>query len=168
MMKRLIFTMLAAVCITSAAAQHISFMGIELGNKVSKFGKELKSKGFIRSFSHKIGDVYNNGTFAGYQAEVLLYRLQPTKKVRSAAAKILGDYDVAAAVNIMGDLQQKIIAKYPGATINDISNGGVLPHHSILIHNTYDERINLLIDEEGKVNVVYVGDLTKRDPQDDL
>jgi hypothetical protein len=152
----------------TAEAQHLNFMGVELGNKVSKFDKELTKRGFMRSFSHKIGDVYKNGTFAGYQAELLLYRLQPSKRIQSAAAKIMGNYDQNEAVRILNDLSSKIIAKYPGATVADISEGSVLPHLSLLIHNEYDERINLLIDENGKVNVVYVGDLTKRDPKDDI
>ncbi len=167
-MRRLIFTILSMFCMACCYGQHLSFMGVELGNKVSKFDKELKDKGFMRSFSHKIGDVYKNGSFAGYPAEVLLYRQQPSKKVRSAVAKIVGDYDLPSAVNIMGDLQQKILEKYPGSTLTNTSAGEVLPHHTILLHNTYDESIKLLIDEEGKVNVIYVGDLTKRDPRDDI
>ena len=167
-MRRLIITIVCMLCMACCYGQHLSFMGVELGNKVSRFDKELKEKGFMRAFSHKIGDVYKNGSFAGYPAEVLLYMQQPSKKVKSAVAKIVGDYDLPQAVNIMGDLQQKILVKYPEATLTDTSAGGVLPHHTILLHNTYDESIKLLIDEDGKVNVIYVGDLTKRDPQDDI
>lgn len=167
-MRRLIFALLSMFCMACCYGQHLSFMGVELGSKVSKFDKVLKEKGFMRAFSHKIGDVYKHGSFAGYQAEVLLYRQQPSKKVRSAVAKIVGDYELSSAVSIMGDLQQKILGKYPLASLTDTSAGGILPHHTILIHNSYDESIKLLIDEDGKVNVIYTGDLTKRDPQDDL
>ena len=167
-MRRLIFMLLTIFSIMTAEAQHLSFMGVELGNKVSKFNKELNKKGYMRKFSHDIGDIFVNGTFAGYKADVMLYRQQPTKKVRSAVATIIEEYDNVRATEILNDIKGKILNKYPGATVSDISNGGPLPHLSINIHNEYDEYINLLIDEKGKVNVVYVGDLTKRDPNDDI
>ena len=160
--------LLTIFSIMTAEAQHLSFMGVELGNKVSKFNKELNKKGYMRKFSHDIGDIFVNGTFAGYKADVMLYRQQPTKKVRSAVATIIEEYDNVRATEILNDIKGKILNKYPGATVSDISNGGPLPHLSINIHNEYDEYINLLIDEKGKVNVVYVGDLTKRDPNDDI
>ena len=159
-MRRLIFLLLTIFSIMTAEAQHLSFMGVELGNKVSKFNKELNKKGYMRRFSHDIGDIFVNGTFAGYKADVMLYRQQPSKKVRSAVATIIDEYDSARAVEILN--------KYPGATVSDISNGGPLPHISIAIHNEYDEHINLLIDEKGKVNVAYIGDLTKRDAMEDI
>ena len=167
-MKLLICILLTNLSILTAEAQHLSFMGVELGNKVSKFNKELISKGYMRKFSHDIGDIFVNGTFAGYKADVMLYRQQPTKKVRSAVATIIDDYDIQRAIEILNDIKGKILNKYPGATVSDISGGGSLPHLSIAIHNQYDEYINLLIDEKGKVNVAYVGDLTKRDPADDI
>ena len=167
-MKRLLFILLTVVCMTTVQAQHLSFMGVELGNKVSKFDKELINKGYMHAFSHSIGDVYKNGTFAGYDAEILLIRQQPTKKVSTASAKILGNYDLSDAVRIVEDLRGKIVAKYPGATVTDISEGGALPRLSVLVHNAYDERINLQIDEDGKVQVIYMGDLTKRAPENDI
>ena len=167
-MRRLIFILLTTFSILTAEAQHLSFMGVELGNNVSKFKKELISKGFMRKFSHDIGDIFVNGTFAGYRADVLLYRQQPTKKVRSAVATIIDEYDSVRAIEILNDIKSKILNKYPGATVSDISEGGPLPHISIAIHNPYGEYINLLIDEKGKVNVAYVGDLTKRDPNEDI
>ena len=167
-MRRLICILLTTLCILTAEAQHLCFMGVELGNKVSKFKKELTSKGYMRKFSHDIGDIFVNGTFAGYKADVMLYRQQPTKKVRSAVATIIDEYDSVRAIEILNDIKGKILNKYPGATVSDISKGGPLPHISIAIHNTFDEHINLLIDENGKVNVAYVGDLTKRDPSDDI
>ncbi len=167
-MKRLIFLLITSICILNVQAQHLTFMGIELGNKVSKFHKELTNKGFMRAFSHNIGDVYKNGTFAGHQAEVLLYRQQPSKRIKSAAAKIVGDYELPEAFRILDELRNKIAEKYPAATMTDISEGSALPHLSFIIHNEFDERINLLIDGDNKVNVIYVGDLTKRDPNDDI
>lgn len=167
-MRRLILILLCACSMLTAQAQHLGFMGVELGNKLSVFDKELTRKGFMRSFSHKMGDVYKNGTFAGYDAEVLLYRQQPTKRVRSAAAKIIGDYDLAEAARILDDLRGKIAAKYPGSTATVITEGTAVTHLSVDIHNAYGERIELLIDQDEKVNVMYVGDLTKRDAQDDI
>ncbi len=167
-MRRVIFILLTIFSILTAEAQHLNFMGVELGNKVSKFNKELISKGYICKLSPDIGDIFVNGTFAGYKADVMLYRQQPTKKVRSAVATIIDEYDSFRAVEILNDIKGKILNKYPGATVSDISDGGPLPHISIAIHNQYDEHINLLIDEKGKVNVAYIGDLTKRDPNDDI
>ena len=147
--------LLTIFSIMTAEAQHLNFMGVELGNKVSKFNKELNKKGYLRKFSHDIGDIFVNGTFAGYRADVMLYRQQPTKKVRSAVATIIDEYDSARAAEILNDIKGKILSKYPGATVSDISGGSPLPHLSIAIHNPFDEHINLLIDENGKVNVAY-------------
>ena len=124
-MKRFLLLSLAFIFALNLFAQHISFMGIQLGQPVSNIDRMLVNKGFV--FKRMIDDVRKSydGNFWIYNKVNLSYYVDNGIVTTIYLSPVLGTFDKMSDYNnLVYNLDSKLMA---GPVINiSIPLGGLI------------------------------------------
>ena len=100
-MKRVIFSIMLAFCVLNIYSQHISFMGIKLGQPIGVIDRSLQQKGFLRE---------NN-----YGSQSLFIYSGEFWKFKEARLLVFTNDGIVTAIDV-----RTTPKLYPGTTFNNL------------------------------------------------
>jgi hypothetical protein len=132
-MRRLLVLMVLALATVQLQAQHMKFMGVEMGGDVSKFVSALKQKGLKKKDMAAIDNVtLLEGKFAGYSDCTIMIYESNNNKVYLTAVMFDNDYTWSSVRMKYTNLKNMLITKYGQPAISNEEFDGYEPSDDYL------------------------------------